>query len=134
MITHRYPGMSNLTFLFIWIASIGIIGGMFTIGLLLFSFVLDIALVITYVLSPKLNRILDSDVKLGKYVIYDFRNDPTSYIITSLCLIVSSVWIIKDLITGYGLQFDALLGFYTIYFVISVMILVGYIRDYEDLP
>lgn len=134
MITRRFSGISNLALMFIWATSVTLLGGSFSTGLFLFGLILNTAIVITYVISQKISRIFDNEVKIGKYVYYDFKNDPVSYIITLLCLIVTTVWIIKDTLEGEGLQLDSLIGFYSIYFIISVMVLIGYIRDYEKLP
>ncbi len=133
MITRRFSGISNLTFMFIWATSLTLLGGFLSTGLFLFGLMINAAIVITYVVSQKINRVLDNEVKIGKYVYYDFKNDPVSYVLTLLCLVVSTIWIIKDTLEGEGLQIDSLLGFYTAYFIISLMILVGYIRDYEKL-
>lgn len=134
MITRRSPGISNLTFMFIWASSITLLGGSFSTGLFIFGLLLNVIIVITYVINQKINRILDNDVKIGKYLYYDFKNEPVSYLITLGCLIITTVWIIKDTLEGRGLELDSLIGFYSIYFIISVMILIGYIRDYEKLP
>lgn len=81
----------------------------------------------------KFSDILFSESKIIRYVGFDFRNEPVSYGIISLIWFVSFVYLISDIINLGYFEYDVALMFFSVYLVSLVMVLYGYLQEYEKL-
>jgi hypothetical protein len=81
----------------------------------------------------KFSDFLHSDSKITRYVGFDAKNEPVSYGILSLIWFVCFVYLVSDLINFGYFEFDVVLMFFSVYLVTLVMIVYGYIKEYDKL-
>lgn len=81
----------------------------------------------------KFSDILFSESKITRYVGFDARNEPVTYGITTLIWLVSFFYLISDLVNFGYFEYDIVLMFFSAYLVTLVMVLYGYIQEYDKL-
>ncbi len=81
----------------------------------------------------KFSDILFSESKIVRYVGFDARNEPVTYGITTLIWLVSFFYLISDLVNFGYFEYDIVLMFFSVYLVTLVMVLYGYIQEYDKL-
>ena len=133
-VNSSHTTFTNGVFMSMWSLSMIAIGGLVSNFLLYLGFAMYFVVIILWILSYEINLFMDKPVKIGSYIYYDFKNDPVSYIIVPFCFLIACVWLYADWVTQSSFNFDSLLGFYCSYFILSVMVLYGYIKEYDKLP
>lgn len=81
----------------------------------------------------KFSNILHSDSKIARYIKFDAMHEPISYGILSLIWFVCLVYLVSDLVNFGSFEYDIVLMFFSVYLVSLVMVLYGYIKEYEKL-
>ncbi len=81
----------------------------------------------------KFSDILFSESKIVRYVGFDARNEPVTYGITTLIWMVSFFYLVSDLVNFGYFEYDIVLMFFSAYLVTLVMVLYGYIQEYDKL-
>jgi len=100
---------------------------------LLFGFKILPSGIYTGPATEKFFNFLRSDSKISRYIKFDAKNEPISYGIISIIWVVCLVYLVSDLVNFGSFGYDIVLMFFSVYLVSMVMVLYGYIKEYDKL-
>jgi len=126
--------ISNGIMLLTAAAGFSFIGGLLTDVLFYIGLGIGVLFVILWSSNYYFNIFMDSKIKILTYMKYDMKNEPISYIGMLLCWIVVGGWFCRDMSQYGAVDFDVLMGVFSLYVVSCVMVFWGYTKEYDKLP